>query len=417
MTSTQQHAPLARPLHAYLLLLCGCMSVLAAVVIAPILPKMQTHFAGVERVEFLVPLVLTAPGLVIAALSLFIGAVADKVGRKRLLVAALVAYAAFGVSPLWIDSLHTIFATRIGVGLAEAVIMTCCTALIGDYFRGVQRERYLALNTTFASTSAVIFIAVGGALGEFGWRVPFGVYAISLLLAPLTLWLLWEPAKRRAANVVQAVDADELPWSARRQLGICGVTLAGGIAFMAVQVHIAYLLQSVGVVSSTQVGLIASLAQLAVVVGSLLFRSVLRRGLGTSARLGLAFGIVACGYLLAGSAYSMEQVTGGAVLTGIGCGILMPTLQVWNMNNLPQSHRALGTGAWMAAFFLGQFLTPLVVVGLAGYSGGIAAAIKLMGALLAPVALLLLLLASRQRSAAASSIRKHDKNIRPLGND
>ena len=162
----------ARPVHAYPPLPCGCMSGLAAVLIAPILPKMQAHFADVPRVEFLVPISLTAPGLVIAALSLFVGAVADRIGRKRLLVAGLLLYGVFGTAPIWLDSLYAILAARIGVGFTEALIMTCCTAMIGDYFDGMERERYLALNFTFASTTAVIFIAVAGALGEFGWRVP-----------------------------------------------------------------------------------------------------------------------------------------------------------------------------------------------------------------------------------------------------
>ena len=70
-------ARIARPIHAYLLLLSGCMSVLAAVLIAPILPKMQAHFATVPRVEFLVPVAPTAPGLVIALLSLLVGALTD----------------------------------------------------------------------------------------------------------------------------------------------------------------------------------------------------------------------------------------------------------------------------------------------------------------------------------------------------
>lgn len=381
-------ARVARPIHAYLLLLCGCMSVLAAVLIAPNLPLMQAHFADVPNVEFLVPVALTAPALVIALLSLFVGAFADRYGRKRLLVGGMALYAVFGMAPIWLDSLHAILATRVGVGFAEALIMTCCTALIGDYYSGLQRERYLALNTTFASTSAVIFIAVGGALGEFGWRVPFVVYAISLVLMVACLLLLWEPARHAPAAAAGA--ADDEPFSIARLVLICAVTVVGGVVFMAIQVHIGYLLEAVGVTAPATVGLVASAGQGAVVVGSITFRLMLRAGWATGARLGVSFAIPAAGFLVVGAADDFAGVTAGALLTGFGAGLLLPTLMCWNMGRLPAAHRALGTGAWMAALFFGQFITPIVVVGLSHQVGGFAAAISLMGMVVLPCALALL---------------------------
>lgn len=381
----------AGPVQAYLLLLSGCMSVLAAVLIAPILPNMQAHFADVPNVEFLVPVSLTAPGLVIAILALFVGAIADRFGRKRLLVGGLLLYAVFGTAPVWLDSLYAILATRIGVGFTEALIMTCCTAMIGDYFEGLQREKYLALNITFASTSAVIFIAVGGALGEFGWRVPFAVYAISLVLAPAILLLLWEP-RRAVAEIEHSAGAaiSGVSWRPKLLAWICVVTLIGGIAFMAVQVHIAYLLERVGVTSPAAVGLIAAGAQVAVVVGSLLFRMLLRTSVTVPARLGTGFAIVGAGFLAVGQADSFGGVAAGALMAGLGGGILLPSMLCWNMSELPSEHRALGSGAWTAAFFLGQFLTPIVVVAIAGQVGGLPRALELMGMLVLPCGAVLL---------------------------
>lgn len=395
----------ARPIQAYLLLLCGCMSVLAAVVIAPILPKMQAHFAALAGAHYLVPLALTTPGLVIGLLSVPIGLLADRVGRKQLLIGGLSLYALFGMAPLWLDSLYPILATRLGVGFSEAVIMTCCTALIGDYFQGLQRERYLALNTTFASSSAVIFIAIGGALGEFGWRVPFAVYGVSLLLACAALVMLWEPPRRNpAAAHVSTVATPELVWRPWLLLGICLVTLFGGVMFMAVQVHIGYLLERVGVTSSSTVGLIAAVAQLAVVIGSLFFRLLLRKSMRVSLRLALAMSGIGLGFVLVGSASDLVGVAVGAVVAGFGGGILLPTLLCWNMNHLSGARRALGTGAWMAAFFFGQFLTPIVVVGIAGSVGSIGSAITLLGALILPVAMALLLCSLLGRRCAPSTL-------------
>lgn len=399
---SQAPARQARPVHAYLLLISGCMSVLGATLIAPNLPRMQAHFAHVPHVEFLVPIALSIPALVIALLSLLVGALADRFGRKTLLIGGLLVFAAVGVAPIWLDSLYAIVATRAGVGLAEALIMTCCTALIGDYFEGAQRERYLALNTTFASISAVIFIAIGGALGEFGWRVPFALYAISLPLAGIMLLMLWEPRHGAAAPAPHghAPAAVATGFSMRALLAICATTLAGGVFFMVVPVHIGYLLNGVGITSPATVGMIAAGNQGAVVAGSLLFAWLSRGSIGNVGRLALSSLLISTGYLIVGIAEGAAGFVIGTCVAGLGCGVLLPTLLCWTMGQLPAARRALGTGAWMAAFFLGQFFTPIVVVGLAGRVGSTQQAIWWMGAVLLPCAIALCFTRHRARSSA-----------------
>lgn len=397
--------PVAQPFHAWLLLLCGCMSVLASVVIAPVLPQMQDYFSATPNVEFMVPMALTAPGLVIALCSMVVGVIADRTGRKNLLIAGLVLYAIFGVAPVFIDSLPTIIGTRIGVGLAEAIIMTSSVVLIGDYYSGVQRERYLALNTTFSSTSAVLFIAVGGALGEFGWRAPFFVYSISIILALAALFFLWEPTQQKHDSLLDELsDEEKALWRPWKIAGICGVTLIGAILFMSVQVHIGFLLHGVDITAPSTIGLLASLGQVAVVLGSISFRFLLNlTWFGTALRLAVAFSLVGVGYLMIGAAGSNADImVSGMLVTGLGAGLMLPSLMVWNMANLPTHRRALGTGAWMAAFFLGQFFTPIVVVGLQEVVGSHAAAIGLMGQFVLPAAVLILVAQKIQKKRTVS---------------
>src|SRR5215468_11546152 len=192
-----------RFIHAFLLMAGSCMPIMGGLLIAPILPQIQRSFSGVPKVEFLAPIALTIPALFIAILAPFAGAIVDVLGRRRPLVIALALYAAFGTAPLWLDSLYVIIVSRAGVGLAEAVIMTCCTTLIGDYYNGERRSKYLALQTTWVALSASLFFLVGGHLGEFGWRAPFWVYGVSLLIAPLAQIYLWEPEQKRRPEVEQ----------------------------------------------------------------------------------------------------------------------------------------------------------------------------------------------------------------------
>ncbi|MBB2948742.1 MFS family permease, partial [Actinoplanes lutulentus] len=71
-----------------LLLAGSCLSVLGAVLIAPVLPQMTDHFAGVPGSGALVPIVLTVPALIIGLTAPFAGFIADRIDRKRVLIVA-----------------------------------------------------------------------------------------------------------------------------------------------------------------------------------------------------------------------------------------------------------------------------------------------------------------------------------------
>lgn len=158
----------AHLLRVTLLMAGSCLPILGAVLIAPVLPKMQDHCAAVPGAKALVPLALTVPALALAVLAPFAGVIVDRLGRKRLLVVATLLYAVFGTAPLWLDPLGAIIASRALVGVAEAAIMTCCTTLIGDYYSGQRRVKYLALQTMCASASATAFFVLGGAARSAG---------------------------------------------------------------------------------------------------------------------------------------------------------------------------------------------------------------------------------------------------------
>jgi MFS family permease len=394
-----------RFIHVFLLMAGSCLPVMGGLLIAPILPEIQAHFSGVPGVEYLVPIMLTIPALMIAILAPFAGAIADVLGRRRPLVIALVLYAAFGTAPLWLDSLTAIIVSRAGVGLAEAVIMTCCTTLIGDYYDGAKRSKYLALQTTYVALSASLFLLVGGVLGELGWRAPFWVYSISLLLAPLVQIYLWEPERKRRTEAEQGPtpgDAAAPSFRPLLLLGICGVTLITIIAFYVVPVHLAYLLNELGIRSTRTIGLLASLAAVTKVIGTLIFHRLFIIGFTTPRLLALSLALSGSGLVLAAAA-TINEVVIGVLINGLGGGLLIPTLLTWNMRTLPLERRGLGTGAWTASFFLSQFINPIVVLSLARVIGGRAAAVHLIG-------LALLVLTGITLAASLKSARKPERS-------
>ncbi|MGI5459131.1 MFS transporter [Streptomyces sp. CA-249302] len=179
----------------------SCLPVLGAVLLAPVLPDLQERFGSVPEVAALVPMILTIPALTLALFAPFAGVVIDRLGRKRLLVVATVLYAVFGTAPLWLDSFDALLISRALLGAAEACIITSCTTLLGDFYGGRARDRYLALQTVCATTAATVFLILGGAMGDTDWRAPVRLYAVGLLLAPAMALFLPKRVRRTAEDV------------------------------------------------------------------------------------------------------------------------------------------------------------------------------------------------------------------------
>lgn len=401
----------AHRLKAVLLMAGSCLPILGAVLMAPVLPLMKDHFAQTPGAEALVPVALTVPALAVGLLAPFAGALIDRLGRHRLLVWATVVYAFVGTAPLWLDSLGAIVASRVLVGVTEAAIMTCCTTLIGDYWSGATRDRYLALQTSCAAISATAFFAIGGAVGSAGWRAPFWAYAVSLLLAPLMATVL-RPAARTAptagttarttaetaAETNAEAPAGQRPFPWRRLAGTCGLTFFGAIVFYTVPVEMSFLLDDLGIEKTAAIGGATALASAATVAGAAGFSRFSDRA---QAFLPHVFALCAAGFVVMGLAHDVPLLLVGAVVNCVGTGVLLPLLLTRAMAPLDLADRGRGTGLWTAAFFLGEFVCPLVLLALKEPLGGLATAVGALGAATA-VAALGVFLTDRRRAAATA---------------
>lgn len=365
-------------LQAALLIIGSCLPVMAAVLIAPVLPKMQASYAALPHVDILVPVMLTVPSLVLGLMSPFAGALVDRIGRKRLLLVAFLLYGVAGTAPLWLRSLYAIIGSRALVGLAEAAIMTSCTTLIGDYWDGAQRERLLTMQTVVSSIAATCFFMSGGALGEQGWRAPFVLYAVGFVLWLPALWFLHEPRFSESITDATIAQEDDSTFPLVAICAVCAITLVSAVCFYLVPVHLSFLLDGLGVHSTERIGQAIGISSVATVIGAAGYPVLARLGVGR--HLALAFALMCAGFLWLSHVTEYQTVVLAASVACLGAGAVIPTLVNWMMRTVSFAQRGRGTGAFLASFFLGQFICPLVVLGIkAATNGSLAAAIGSMG--------------------------------------
>lgn len=374
------------------ILAASVMPIMAIISLVPVLPLLMREFGEVAGSEFLVPMALTIPALCVAVFSPFAGWLADIFGRKRLLVTALVLYAAFGIIPWFLTGLLQIIGARVALGIVEAIIMTVATALIGDYFEGARREKWIALQVAVGSLAAIALIAVGGALGDaLGSRGPFLLYLLALPVALAATFILFEPPVRDSpAGTVKPTAA------LAAVLPLVVTTLGVGVLFYTIIVQLGPILERSGPVSPGTIGLIGALANLGVAAGTGIFGRLKDKAGPSLLIAGLV--VAAIGYVGTGLFSPLVSISAFAVLACIGSGILLPNMLAWTMRSLPPHMRGRGMGLWTGAFFLGQFLAPLVIAGVEQAAGTLGNALIAYAAVTAVAAVGAGLLGSRARA-------------------
>lgn len=385
--------------HGILLTLPITMAVMGLVVLVPVLPAMMEHFSDVEGVEYLVPLMLTLPALCVALLSPVAGVVVDYFGRRTTLIAALFAYAVVGILPMFLESLMSIIVARFALGAMEALIVISSTTLIGDYFDGRNREKWLANQTAIASLSSIGLALLGGALGEFGWRGPFAAYGVSVIFAIALLIWTWEPQKSEQEAKPAAGEKAGFPW--RHILPIAALAVFGGSMFFTMQIQVSNMLSDYYNISAAgQLGMYSALAGLCVAIGTMMYRQGTAK-LAVPMQLFVAFGLIGVAYVAMNYASTSGIFTGALIVSQFGCGMLLPALVVWAMGRLPFEVRGRGTGLFMSGWWLGQPLGSQAVAFMRGrMDGNLPAVLQVFGMLCLVAAAIALL--SRMRTAPAA---------------
>lgn len=418
-------------LQGIFLLLPITLAVIGVSVFSATVPAMQANFKdvtffgsntifGSPAGDYLVGALQTMPGIWIVLFSWPAGWLADKFGRRTILLWAMVVYALAGVAPYTLEGIYPILFTRCLVGMCESVILTITTTMLCDYFKGRSRERWLAGQTGTASLSALIIIPLGGVLGRaLGWHGPFLVYLYSLLLFVFVLIYCWEPAHEapsdeEIAKVNSEARYQSIPWG--RMLGIMLITVVGSVMFYSTITQNANAFIELGfrpweqnqpyVWILSKFDWYMTLASLGVPIGTFLFWGLGRLQIGL---------LLFIDFLLIGIGFTWMSMAKGDNLTGyilatnvqqIGCGLILPTLLVWATKGLAYQIRGTGNGMWQGAFGVGLFISSGVLTYLGKQYGGLISSFGMLGKLCfiaAAIAIASKLIWGRNEGPAAAS--------------
>jgi len=348
-------------------LLSTLLAPLGVPLVAPALPVLRDVFAVTDAQASLLVSAYFAVGVVVSPL---VGLIADRIGRKRVLVTSLFAFAVSGGAAAFAPSFEALLVLRALQGTAAAGLFITTVTLVGDVFSGAQRNAVLGVNIAVLSTGAALFPILGGALVAISWNVPFLLYLLAVPVGLFAVRVLPEPDVERETHGV-AYIAGALRSLANREAALLYGTAFTTelLTFGALITALPFLLAAEFELTPVLIGLVITAGEGAAIVASSL-NGRFARHLSNVGLVAVGFAAYGVGLVVAWSAPSPAVVAAGAVAFGAGLGFSMPAVDAAISELVAGRYRAEAISLRNSTTFLGRAAGPVVFTGLAATVGG-----------------------------------------------
>lgn len=345
-------------------------------IIMPVMAKRLAELgAGVETLGFMT----MAFALGQLLLAPFMGSLADRFGRRPLILVALAGEIIANLLFLWVNSTELYIGVRFFQGAISAGLLPASMGIVGDIFPEDKRAQWVGILMGSYGVGFIFGPGMGGLLYDsFGYAAPFGISA-GLALISLLLTTIMVPETRPATvRVAQAAKAKKegkaqggvistLP----RPFYLFGTLLAldfvAMFIFAFIEPQLAFFIYGQLKFSSTQFGIIVSTYGVAVAVGQVTLGQL-------SDRIGRK-PVIAAGFLLNASFYfGLTQFSEFwlllvvALLAGLGNALVLPALSAYYLDITAEQHRAQIMGIKEAVAALGGVAGPLLVAIVSGWT-------------------------------------------------
>ena len=357
---------------AVALLMAASLTTMANATISPALPGLERLFSDDPNAGILVRLLVPAPSLSVAIFAPVAGLVADRYGRRRMLLAGVILSVIAGCAGLLLPDLPTIFASRLVLGLAVALIMTAQTALIGDYFTGDERSALSGLQTSARNFGGLVFISLAGWFAAVSPRLPFAIYGVAAAFLPLMWRVITDPPR---TSPDPAAKPDDRPlgsssWGLVFALLVL-LQAATNMIFFVMPTQLSFFFEAAGYSSPVMTG--SALGILMLSGGSLaLLYGRVQRATGYVGVFALGYGAMALGFMAMAHAGTPLAWFVAAAAIGAGYALVSPSFVTLALGLAPLRRRGLAGGILSASVFIGQFCSPLLSTPLVveyGYEG------------------------------------------------
>ncbi len=207
------------------LLLVFCVTLMAIMSVMSLLPALPLMIRDLSIPAGSIGWVIAAfslPGVVMAPVG---GILADRLGRKKVLVGSLVLFGLAGSACFLARGFLSLCLLRAVQGVGAGPLSVLAGTLIGDLFEGREWVMAMGLNGGVQAVGAALFPLLGGVLAHVGWNWPFLLSGLALPLALACALGLRNPEPRERQDFGAYLRAAWGLLRTRRALSLFGLSL------------------------------------------------------------------------------------------------------------------------------------------------------------------------------------------------
>jgi len=184
ISKPQENSGLLKDQNLYVIFGITLTAVMGVSSIAPALPSISRSLSvSTDQIGLLITF-FTLPGIFFTPI---LGIIADRYGRKRVLVPSLFLFGIAGTACAFATSFEQLLLFRVFQGIGSASLGALNLTLIGDLYSGNTRATAMGYNGSVLSVGTALYPAVGGALAVLGWHFPF---FLTLIAIPVGIFAL-----------------------------------------------------------------------------------------------------------------------------------------------------------------------------------------------------------------------------------
>ena len=330
---------------------------LPGLAISPILDDMQSIFPHASELE--VQMLESLPSLMIIPFMLLAGRWTVKGNKMRLLV---IGTAIFLLSGVWCTTSYTLVELIIAstlVGVGAGMIIPLSTGLVVDYFTGDKRVKQLGISSAVNNLTLVIATSAVGYLADVEWHLAFIVYllpVVTLLLIPALSRTKPEPEPKSGAQNRQTT------LNIKIIVGLVLFYFAITYTSLIVTYNTSYVASLAGMRSS-EAGVIISLFFLAIMAPGFMLNRIIAifgRAVNLWSLVAMCVGLL----LMSLPHPTATSLTVGAILTGLGYGVMQPIIYDKAATNAPPHLSTLSLAIVMTTNYLAILVAPFMIDGI-----------------------------------------------------
>lgn len=350
--------PLYRDKNLHIIFGIALMVVLGVSSISPALPDVARGLNITEQETALLIAVFTMPGVFLIPV---LGFLADRLGRKHVLVPSLLLFALAGTACGFVRDFNLMLVLRFLQGSGAASLGALIVTIIGDLYSGRDRAAAIGYNESALSMGEAIFPFIGGSLALLGWYFPFFLPITALPLAILALLWLDVPDFKQDWLFRDYVKNALMLVRNRRVAGLFMASIVTFVIHFGVaQTYFPFLMKNYFQTSSFVIGVMMTVmfltaALTASQVGNLVERFTERT------LLKMAYLIYALALITIPLSPSVWVLLVPAVMYGVAQGINIPSFITLLTNSAPMEYRAGFLSINWTVLKFGQTIGPVLM--------------------------------------------------------